>query len=196
MLNSNTSNPLEAFIGTRVEIMLDPPEATQYGWVISVSAGQMVIQVPNFDGFQKGKELNIKLSCTKSTCELICKFIGLNGENFVFETPTVIRLNPPEGVLRRQSPIKVSQVWHEEKWHESPVVDISPSGFAVLTELSLEQDQMVKVSLTTPEGAPIEMIAGVVYCRFDQETQKFRVGFLNKTVNRVDGARWAKLLAN
>ena len=197
MTNGNSpSCPLEPFIGTRAEIFTNGEAPAYYGWVTAIQVGRFTIQISGTAEIKSDNDYRIKLSCAKSTCELTTQFLGLNGGNFVFATPAIIRLSPPEGVLRKQSPIKMSQIFADEEWHDAPLVDVSPGGFSVLTDLSLEQNQVLEAKLIAPDGSPLKMTVSVVYCRFDQETQKFRVGFQTKVMGRIEGARWAKLMAS
>ncbi len=191
-----TSAPLlEQFVGTRAELKSQSEDVTLFGWVKAVITNQIIIHFPAGQEFQRDDSFEIILSCHNASTKFFSKYLGLAGEIPAFETPMVVRLSPASGVLRKQSPIKSVQITSATINVSAVILDIARVGFAIQTNESFEQGQKVSAEFVTPDGSPMQMDVVVVYCRFDQDSQLFRVGFEHKSLGRIDQARWQILLA-
>lgn len=192
--DGSSSNGLRHFENTRAVITKVQDNQELFAWVHPSPVGTLILVTDVKDAVFNGDPCIINLSSNKASTTFTAICSGILDGKIHFPVPQLIRMEPPQTQVRRRAPLMNARIFSSAGEISCPVVDVAERGLGLVTAASYETGQQLKVILETKTGE-VHVDGTVVYCRFDNETQNFRTGFIFTSLSRIDERRWSQVLA-
>lgn len=183
---------LKGYEGTRIRLQRITDAKFFVGWTLVFDKTNLVVQFqPNsqvevgdlfYCQLQGPKKINLfHAQCTSTESSVVRMHLTTRPK--IMECTQDVRIRPSKMTCLLQSAFGSSPV---------DVLDISPSGIAILAPFAFESSDETEIMLDTPTG-PVEAIGTVIYCRSNPNELSFRIGFSLRIPDRAMQGRWKNL---
>ncbi|MHB8637301.1 MAG: PilZ domain-containing protein [Fimbriimonadaceae bacterium] len=190
-----TMTDASLFLQTRARLQRLADMKFFAGWVESINLAQVRIRLKASKmTVASGDSFSVEIAGKEQTAAFIGEVVGVLGSVITLALPRGLALMPKKENARVSVVGVLGRVRFEGAEYAVTIVDISENGLGVLANSTLERGAIVEFEIFTPIGT-IGGAGEVRYSRVDPDSPKqFRAGIQLGDLDRIERARWTKLL--
>jgi hypothetical protein len=185
---------IESYRRTRAWVQRISDSRIFSGWIAELSKTAAILDIPAAQDLSPGDECSIQALGTAS-CAVVkgkVQLVAAHQVSFALEGSARFLKSGEEARMRASG--LLAMVSDEYAPIETEIIDISPNGLGMLASVPFERGSEIQLALATPAGQ-IYVSGEVRYCRqMSNEPIRFRVGVRLKRFDRVNQARWNRLI--
>ncbi|HEY3780878.1 MAG TPA: PilZ domain-containing protein [Fimbriimonadaceae bacterium] len=180
------------FFNTRARIQRIRDAKLFSGWVRSFSGTTVVVTLNRDENVRPGESFVFQVQGPGSVAMFTAVLELAFGTELTLKLVSEVRFTKSEGSMRLLVEGMTGQLIYDEYELEVTILDLSENGAGVVTDESLEKGTGIQLIIDSPQGR-VDCAGEVIYCRPLDDNQ-YRIGMSIKPQNRVDTARWQRLL--
>lgn len=186
---------LESYIRARARLQRLADAKLFNGWLQNVNGLEISIECGEARDCRIGDEFFIQAFGPTECAAFNGKLHLRSDSNLLLKIQPPIRyVAATEDARIRVDGISVMLKVDDEPF-EASVSDASRKGMGLVSPIQVDKGAQVELEVTTPRGSVLAT-GQVRYCRPDNvESGKFRVGIKLDELNRLDRARWHRILS-
>jgi hypothetical protein len=164
------------------------------GWVRNFARNTLIVTINKQVAMEPGEEFSFQVFGHGSSAVFRAALVVQCGDELTFAITDAVRLVKTHEEIRLLVEGVTGVLRYDGCETEVHMVDISPGGAGLLIPHMIQKDTKVDLTIDSPQGQIL--CEGIVrYCRAeDRVPGQYRVGMTLKPHNRVDVARWQRLL--
>ncbi len=186
---------LKEFAQTRARMQRLSDARFFAGWVHSASNGEIIVEMNATDGLAPGQVFLVQAFGQEACAMFEATARLIADKRVVLRIGGSIRFLEPGEEARLRVKGVSAEVSIDDMAVEAVLADMSQNGVGIATSDPLPKGQRVSIQFETPLGK-IESNGEVRYCSQSGLDDGFRVGVRLDKMDRLNRARWIRLLSD
>jgi PilZ domain len=181
------------FFNTRARVQRIRDAKLFSGWVRSFSGTTLVATLSREAQVTPGETFVFQVQGPGSVAMFTAVLELAFGMELTLNLISEVKFVKSDGTMRLLVEGMTGQLIYENYEIDVTILDLSENGAGVVTDEALEKGTGIQLVIDSPQGR-VDCSGEVIYCRRLEVGNQYRIGMSIKPQNRVDTARWQRLL--
>lgn len=181
------------FFNTRTRFQRVKDAKLFSGWVRSFTGNNLIVTTSREENISPGEEFVFQVQGPGTIAMFTAVLKLAFGQELTLELASQVKFVKSAQGMRLLVEGMTGQLLYEGTELDVTIIDLSEGGAGVLTDGPLEKGAGIELRIDSPQGR-VDCAGEIIYCRKLAFSYQYRVGMTVKPQNRVDVARWQRLL--